>query len=316
MIFLWGMDGDPPLDAVRRALDRRKARYFFLDQRAILDTEVHLDVGVEARGHVRHRGQELRFEEVTASYIRPDDSRQLADVSAAGPQSRAWLHALSVEDALLSWTEVTPALVINRPSAMASNASKPYQLELIHALGFETPETLVTTDPDAALAFWNEHEEVIYKSVSSVRSKVARMTPQHLDRLGQVATCPTQFQEYVPGIDYRVHVVGESVFGCSVESEGDDYRYAPSDVSPCALPAFVAARARDVAAGLGLILAGLDLRRTPEDGWVCFEANPSPAFTFYDRLEGEPIAAAIAGLLASAGARPGGKLDEEARSRS
>jgi|SRR6516164_3948324 hypothetical protein len=301
MILLWGMDGDPPLAAVRSALDRRNAPYFYLDQRAILDTEVHLDAGADTRGYVRYRGQELRFEDVTASYIRPDDSRQLADVSAAGPESTAWLHALSVEDTLLSWTEITPALVINRPSAMGSNTSKPYQLELIHALGFDTPETLVTTDPDAALAFWNEHKEVIYKSVSSVRSKVARITSQHLNRLGHIATCPTQFQKYVPGVDYRVHVVGESVFGCSVESAGDDYRYAQSNVSPCALPDFVAARAKDVAAGLGLMLAGLDLRRTPEDCWVCFEVNPSPGFTFYDRLEGEPIAAAIARLLASAG---------------
>ena len=55
---------------------------------------------------------------------------------------------------------------------------------------------------------------------------------------------------------------------------------------------------------LRLPLTGIDLRRTPEGDWYCFEANPSPAFTYYERLAGQPMTAAVASYLlggASAG---------------
>ncbi len=52
-----------------------------------------------------------------------------------------------------------------------------------------------------------------------------------------------------------------------------------------------------LAAGMGLLVAGIDLRVTPDDQWFCFEVNPSPGFTFYEDATGQPIAAAIADLL-------------------
>jgi glutathione synthase/RimK-type ligase-like ATP-grasp enzyme len=49
---------------------------------------------------------------------------------------------------------------------MASNHSKPYQAQLITKAGFDVPDTLVTNDPDRALAFRSRHKKVIYKSIS------------------------------------------------------------------------------------------------------------------------------------------------------
>jgi glutathione synthase/RimK-type ligase-like ATP-grasp enzyme len=48
-----------------------------------------------------------------------------------------------------------------------------------------------------------------------------------------------------------------------------------------------------------LPVAGIDLRRTPEGEWYCFEVNPSPAFTYYESRTGQPIGRAIAKLLAA-----------------
>jgi glutathione synthase/RimK-type ligase-like ATP-grasp enzyme len=49
---------------------------------------------------------------------------------------------------------------------------------------------------------------------------------------------------------------------------------------------------------LDLPLAGIDLRRTPDGRHVCFEVNPSPAFSFYEQHAGIPIASCIARYLA------------------
>ena len=48
---------------------------------------------------------------------------------------------------------------------------------------------------------------------------------------------------------------------------------------------------------LRLPFAGLDLRRAPDGRFVCFEVNPSPAFSFYEAHTGLPIANAVARYL-------------------
>ncbi len=48
---------------------------------------------------------------------------------------------------------------------------------------------------------------------------------------------------------------------------------------------------------MGLHLAGIDLRHTPEDEWYCFEVNPSPAFPYYEQWTDQPIASTLAQLL-------------------
>jgi hypothetical protein len=299
-ILLWGVPADPPIMAVRDALQRAGCQVTLLDQRMVADTEVHLVVDSTVGGWMSVKEETFNLAAVSAAYIRPHDAREFPEVARAGQDSERWRHALALQDTLLSWAELTPALVLNRPNDMAVNGSKPYQASWIESLGFRIPDTLITTDPDAALEFWRQHDRVIYKSVSSVRSIVSRLTARHLQRFENIASCPTQFQQYVPGMEYRVHVVGEEIFACTVVSEADDYRYSTElvDMQACELPGDVAARCRTVAASMNLLLAGLDLRRTPEGEWFCFEVNPSPAFTCFEQRTGQPIAEAVARLLA------------------
>lgn len=300
MILLWGMTGDEPLSAVMTSLQRRNERFALIDQRDILDTTVELTIGPRLGGTVVVRGASIALDDVRAAYVRQYDARKLPDVIAAAEAGAA--RAASIETALWSWTEHTGAQVFNRPSAMASNGSKPYQAAIIQAMGFATPPTLITTDPDAARAFWQRHGTIIYKSVSSVRSIVSRLAPDDADRLSDVVTCPTQFQKYIPGHDVRVHVVGDDVFPCRVATGADDYRYASrqgstTDMSACTLPDDVTARCRALSARLQLPLAGIDLRVTPDDEWYCLEVNPSPSFTFYQRRTYQPISETFTQLL-------------------
>ena len=205
---------------------------------------------------------------------------------------------------MVAFAELTPARVLNRPSKMASNNSKPYQARLLAAGGFRVPPTLVTTDPAALQAFRELHGEVIYKSTSGVRSVVSRLSDRHEGRLDDIRWCPTQFQRFVPGRDFRVHVVGDQVFATAVISGADDYRYArqqgsSADLFIGDLPEEILDRCRRASRALDLPLTGLDLRYSEDGEWYCFEANPSPCFTFYEERTGQPIAAAIADLLLS-----------------
>jgi glutathione synthase/RimK-type ligase-like ATP-grasp enzyme len=303
VILLWGAPGDDPLEAVCHELERRRMEVTLLDQREVLDQRVELTIGASMGGAVWSGARRFAFDEVSALYTRVYDARQMKHVAEAGPE--AWLRVQEVETAIWSWADETSARVINRPTAMASNGSKPYQAAMIERCGFRIPETLVTTDPEAAAAFWDRHERVVYKSVSGVRSKVSRLGPQHRTRLADVTWCPTQFQAWVPGRDHRVHVIGDEVFAVEVLSDADDYRYAVEQGASCelrvaTLPRDIEARALATAAALDLPVAGLDLRRTPEDQWYCFEVNPSPCFTYYEHHTGQPLTAAVVSLLAGA----------------
>jgi hypothetical protein len=301
LVLLWGLGSEQPLAAVRGELNRLGVPVLMLDQREVMDTGIHLCVGQDLTGGIRLRDEWVDLSSISAAYLRPYDSRLLPAVAREGSDGRAWRHALAVERAMASWSEMSGALVVNRPRAMAANGSKPYQLEQIRKLGFRVPETLITTDPDAALEFWKRHVTVIYKSVGGTRSVVSRLRPEHAERLSDVTFCPTQFQRYVPGTDHRVHVVGNELFASEILSEADDYRYPEQhevEVRACRLPQAVEDRCRLLAAVLELPVAGIDLRRTPEGDWYCFEVNPSPAFVYYESMTNQSIAKAIAMLLA------------------
>jgi glutathione synthase/RimK-type ligase-like ATP-grasp enzyme len=288
--------------AVHEALQRLGLPVAFFDQRQILATAVELCVDSVIRGTLQIPDQTIDLNAITAVYLRPYDWRRLPEIDKSGPRSPAWRHACAVEEVLASWVELTPALVVNRLTAMAATNSKPDQAAYIRNSGFAVPETLITTDPTAAQDFWDKYGTVIYKSISGERSIVSRLTPQHVRRLRDLAWCPTQFQRYIPGRDVRVHVVGDDVFACEVASDADDYRYATRqgarvDIRVYDLPQETADRCRALAAAMDLLVSGIDLRRTPDGQWYCFEVNPSPAFSYYQAATHQPIDAAIARLL-------------------
>ena len=94
----------------------------------------------------------------------------------------------------------------------------------------------------------------------------------------------------------------------AIAFEATDYRYSPDGtvppaLAPCDLPDDVGHRLVDVSHGMGLLVSGVDLRRTADDRWCCFEVNPSPGFTYYEGHTGQPIAGAIAALLSGPVAR-------------
>jgi glutathione synthase/RimK-type ligase-like ATP-grasp enzyme len=199
----------------------------------------------------------------------------------------------------MAWADVTAnTLIVNRPAAMSANACKPFQARWIERHGFAIPATILTTSAQEVRAFKMQYTQVIYKSISGVRSIVKRLREDR--SLENLQYCPTQFQEYIPGTDYRVHLVGDALFSCRIESDADDYRYPAEErpiLSEAELPTEVDARVRAMVTDMGLCLAGVDLRLTPQGEWFCFEVNPSPGYSYFSNETGQPMTAAIADLL-------------------
>ena len=138
-----------------------------------------------------------------------------------------------------------------------SNNSKPHQLLLIARAGLLVPPTpFVTNDPAAVRAFDAEHDGLIYKSISGIRSVVHRFGPAQMGRLDLLRHGPAQFQAFIPGNNVRVHTVGDQLFATRVRTEAVDYRYARRDglsveMEPADLPPAVATACLRVARDLG-----------------------------------------------------------------
>jgi hypothetical protein len=305
VILLCGIPSEPPLAMVRDALARQRVPVVQFNQRAFATWELELGIcGSSVSGRLSGDGRTWRLQDIRGVFLRLMDDRQLPEVAGLAGDAPAVRHCRGLHDTLMRWCEVTSARVVNRLAAMGSNSSKAYQMQIIAEHGFNVPETLITSDPEAVHEFRRRHGKIVYKSISGVRSIVQQLSDGDLARLADIRWCPTQFQAYVEGSDVRVHVVDRHVFATRIESTATDYRYAHQQVDEAArleaieLPAGAADACVRLVRGLGLAFAGVDLRIGPDGEVTCFEVNPCPAFSYYEQQTGQPIAAAVAAYLA------------------
>jgi glutathione synthase/RimK-type ligase-like ATP-grasp enzyme len=296
VIVFYGYADDAPLLRAIEAARDRDVDHCVVDQRHADWCDLVLkisDAGVDGCLHVASAVVPLG--DVDAVYARPLAPAVISD-------ARGRERASAFDQTMLEWLDVADCRVVSPPSAMHSNASKPFQAQVIAAVGFLVPETLVTSDPDTAREFWRRHGKVVFKSTSGIRSIVRILDDAWAANLERLRDLPTQFQEYVPGTDVRVHVVGGRVFATQVRSAAADYRYAHHDAAGVDLDeidlrADVVTACVELAAGLGLPFCGIDLRRRPDGEYVCFEVNPMPGYSYFESGTGQPISEALVDYL-------------------
>jgi len=297
MILIYGQMADPPLSSTVEALQEAGVEYILLEQAVLDQTTLHVDAGPGGvSGTLVAAGQKIPLESLHSVYARPLE-----------PPRNRWSttdtrHARALHEQLFEWLDVSSALVVNRPRAMQANGSKPLQIQLIAEAGFQVPETLVTSSSEEVRDFWQRHGRVVYKSASGVRSIVQELDEHSAARLDKLSALPAQFQEFVPGVDVRVHVVGDLAFAAEIVGTGIDYRYSErqgghTTLAATELPLELVQRCVSLSRSMGLPLSGIDLRRRSDGTYVCFEVNPMPAYSYFEAHTGLPISRALCELL-------------------
>lgn len=299
MILVAGIPSERPVALAIEALTDMGADFLVLNQRETPEADLEVSVGGQGlTGRLLVDGRIYRLDDFTGVYARLMDDRLLPELLDEPSDSPMRSRVHGFHHKLVTWLETAPIPVVNRPSAMRSNSSKPYQAALISRSGFEVPATLVTNDPAAVVRFREEHGRIIYKSVSAARSIVREVDDDDLHRLDLIRWCPTQFQAWVPGTDVRVHVVGHDVHATAIETSGIDYRYAAGEggstkLRPVELSDELADRCVKLTKDLDLEFSGIDLR-VGDEGTVCFEVNASPGYSWYEESTGQTISRSLA----------------------
>lgn len=258
--------------------------------------------GQRVTGFIRTTDWTLDLESVSGVFVRYlglDGHAPFAQLPA-GFENAALAEGQSGLVALL---ETITCPVANRASASMSNCSKPYQALLVRESGLLTPPTLITNDPEAALEFFESCDrQVIFKSLSGVRSTVRQLEERDLERLHLLRHGPAQFQKFLPGDNIRVHTINQEAIATRIRSGAVDYRYASkqgstADLEPTELPEAVRQACVRLGQRMGLLIAGIDLKETPDGEYYCFEINPSPGFAYYEQHTGQAISAVLIDAL-------------------
>ncbi|MFK4687765.1 glutathione synthase/RimK-type ligase-like ATP-grasp enzyme [Streptomyces pristinaespiralis] len=197
---------------------------------------------------------------------------------------------------------------VNPPALDAIAHHKPYQWHVARRTGLALPRTLVTNQAEQARRFIREIGvgRTVFKAfVASVEAwrETRLVRDEDLTVLDAVRYAPVIFQEYVPGRDLRVTIVGDRVFAAEIDASQTGY---PVDmrmvvdearVRPVDLPAAVTDRLLRVMRTLGLVFGAVDLRRRADGEYVFLEVNPAGQWLFVEERTGLPITAEVAALL-------------------
>ena len=302
MILVCGDSTDSVINSLCRQLDDHGYSYRLLDPAA--HSNFHIDWiwnGTHPDGYIANSSWRLDLEELTSVFVRysPEDERLSGRLLSKEPA----VVREQCDAAFVALLDCLRCPVVNRPRSTLATRSKPFQTLHIRRCGLPTPRTLITTDPDEARRFYEEcGRQVIFKSISRAPSIVTMMDDEDLDRLALLRYGPTQFQEFVPGTNIRVHTVGDKWVATKIDSQAIDYRYPGADhhfvqMEPATLPSDVAAGCLGVARRLQLLFAGIDLKETPKGDYYCFEVNSSPVFDYYELKSGQSIGALLAEFL-------------------
>jgi glutathione synthase/RimK-type ligase-like ATP-grasp enzyme len=311
-VLLIATAGDPHVQAVLGELERRDVRGVVADLSAFpqaASASLHYTCCGDHRYELELDGEVHPLDEVRSVWWRRPQQ------PVVSPQIVRETHRLftanEIAEALAGLWYSLDAFWVNDPARDHVAHRKVKQLRVAQQCGLRLPETLITNDPGRARAFIDRHgyRDVIYKSFSALEEewRETRLIREgELELLDAVQHAPVIFQEYVPAdYDVRITVVGQAVFAAAIHSQQTSYPVdfrmdmANAAIEPVTLPDEVEARLLDLMRRLGLQYGAIDMRRRPDGAYVFLEINPAGQWLFVEQVTQQPIAAALAELLAA-----------------
>lgn len=204
---------------------------------------------------------------------------------------------------------------VNPPDSIVRAGRKPIQHQVANEVGFSTPATLYTNDPDAIRCFIaRQGGRIVYKTLNGVswRDEATQWAP-YTSVITADSLVEDDLLRSVPGIyqeimdkayELRITVMGEQVFAAKVDSQNTcsgrlDWRrsYHELRMEACEIPSDVAGRCQEMLRRLGLVFACFDVIVTPEGEYVFLELNEAGQFLFVERFTGIPLLDAFSEFL-------------------
>ena len=305
---------------------RARGREVFLLDLADLPRSATLSIdpaglGLAGQGKVtiRHTDRVVDLSSASAVWWRRPQHVVLDDIG--DPDARGFAYG-EWHEAIHGAYQLMPCPWMNPVHADEIASHKAFQLSVAPQVGLRVPETLMTSDAEAAQQFIARMEarggRAVYK-IFAATHQVWRETrlvgPADLAHLPSLHLAPVIFQEYVPAVaDIRVTLVGGRVFAMSISGAPEvDFRLGLGRAQTAAfnLPAETATALQALMERFGLAYGAVDLRLTAAGELVFLEINPAGEFLFVEAGAGHPVTEALADWLCNptaAGGAAGGAV--------
>lgn len=207
---------------------------------------------------------------------------------------------------------------VNHPSSIYESSNRLKQLQIADKIGFQTPKTLVTNNPNVMLEFFNDcDEEIIAKTLHSSQGLpknkmifTTKIKKEDLQHANDLRNAPCMFQEYIQKkTEFRVTIVGNTIRAAEIYSQMsnktkhdwrqyDDFEKTP--YKEATLPSDISKKLLKLMKLMKLEFGAADLIRTPDDEYVFLEINPNGRWWWIQELTGMNIAKDIAHHLSMA----------------
>jgi hypothetical protein len=249
MILVITSKQDGHIGAVARHFDAARVPWVRVNTEDFA-TNVELTIS-PADGHgtllVRDSGRTVNLQNVRAVWLRKPEPVSVSHFTECDPGALDYIEAEFTEILFGIYGLLRHAYWINDPFSTRLAHRKILQLHVAAEAGFATPRTVITNNPETALAFARELPgDVAIKSLGAISVSqpsddgssiqyglfTRRVTLPELEAAkGTIGYQPTAFQEFLERqYELRITCVGGRCFPCRIDSrEGDltvdDYRF-------------------------------------------------------------------------------------------
>lgn len=208
------------------------------------------------------------------------------------------------------WRLIEPEKWLNHPRHLWLASNKIEQLSVALSLGFEVPDTCVTTSEALVRDFYDRHNgKIIAKAVkhgfyrrgSSVTvAPTQRVDRDFLERFAGFAALPTIYQREIPkAFDVRVIVLDGNVFATAIHSQEHpettvdwrvwDFEKLEMKHERIKLPCQIETLCKEITRRYNLRFSAIDLVLTPSGTWYFLEMNPNGQWAWIEAKVGYPI---------------------------
>ena len=202
---------------------------------------------------------------------------------------------------------------VSPPHHLRAVNHKIFQLRFAHQLGLATALTLITHNPDQALAFFQAYgDRMIDKPMRQIAIAYAdgeahglyttRITAERLEQyLDSIQYIPCLFQQLVSkDHELRINIIGERVWTIAIysqEQEETHLGFRPFTEKcrhePTLLPPALEQLCLELTHRLGLHMSNIDRIVTPAGEHIFLEINPNGQWAWIENMVGYPLCAAL-----------------------
>ncbi len=202
---------------------------------------------------------------------------------------------------------------LSNPIAVAAAENKFLQLKIAKEIGFNIPNTLVTTDRKKLISFFKTNKKTIIKPVGMGRVEYSNNTSKLIfsnilddTLIGEIESfeiTPAIYQEYIEKeYEIRATVIGKEIYAASVNSQSKtessvDWRKSKMKFEKYLLPYEIEQKCFLLLEKLNLSFGAFDLIKSTDGQYYFIEVNPNGQWVWIEKDTGQPIAESIIKFL-------------------